>query len=201
MRTKVSLSAGFGVLLAALLFLDVQNIVLWALLACLLHELGHYAAIRALRGHVASLRLSVVGAEMTPARARMFSYREELFIVIAGPLASLLAAGCSVLLARYSGAQALYLFCGINVLLGLFNLLPVMPLDGGRIARILVMQAVGEAAAEQTCAAVTLVCSVLLLFFGIYLLHQGGNFTLILTALWLLAGREQNLRGGLKVSY
>lgn len=191
MRGRLSVSGGFGVLLAALLFLDAQNIVLWALLACLLHELGHYAAIRALGGRVATLRLSVVGAEMTPERTRLFSYREELIIVAAGPMASLLAAGLSLWIARLLPHETLYLFYGINLLLAFFNLLPVAPLDGGRLARILVSQTAGASAAQRACDAATVALSVMLLLLGLWLLREGGNATLILTALWLLAGRAQ----------
>lgn len=190
MRGRFTVSAGFAVLLAALLFLDEGNLIFWALFACLLHELGHYLAIRALGGRLSALRLSVAGAEMTPARGRMFSYREELLILAAGPLASLLAAGGSALLAELASAP-LHLFCGINLLLALFNLLPILPLDGGRLLRILLAVLAGEARSLRICTAVTLLLSASLLYLGIHLCLRGGNISLALTALWLLGGQGE----------
>lgn len=190
---RVSVGGGFGVLLAVLLFLDEQNILPWALLACLIHELGHYLMIQMLGGRVCAFRLSIVGAEMTPERKRLFSYREELLIAAAGPLASLSAALLAGYAARAGQWEGLYLFCGLNLLAGLFNLLPVSPLDGGRILRILISQWF-EVQAEVICNRVTGILAAGLLALGVFLmLFHGTGVTLILTSAWLLAGNRRGI--------
>lgn len=187
---ELRVSGGFGLLLALLLFLDEENIVPWALLACLLHELGHCTAIRFFGGRVASLRLSIVGAEIVPERTRLFSYREELIIAAAGPGVSILMAVLAALAARFGvfGEERMFLFAGLNLAAGVFNLLPLGPLDGGRIFRILLFHANRLWEVERFYQMMTLVLSLGLLSLGVlHLLHYGGNPTLFLSGLWLLS--------------
>lgn len=186
-------SAGFCLLLAILLFLDDDNIVPWALLACLLHELGHLLAIYLLGGRVQAFRLSAVGAEMVPTRVRLFSYQEELLIAAAGPLASLLTAlfagSLRGVLGRYD--EGIFLFMGLNVAAGLFNLLPIGPLDGGRMLRILLLRGEKLEEGERIFQSITLLLSLSLVALGTFhMLRLGGNITLLLSGLWLLSTKE-----------
>ena len=80
-------TGGFWILVGALLLAAPLSLMGWVLLACAIHELGHYLAIRALGGEVEVLRLTSLGAVMVP--RGMFGYREECLIALAGPAASL----------------------------------------------------------------------------------------------------------------
>jgi len=193
-KRECRVSAGFCLLLTLLLFLDDENIVPWALLACLIHEMGHLCAIHLLGGQIAALRLSVVGAEMIPTRARLFSYREELVIAAAGPMTSLFAALLAASLAGGSSQfeEGAYLFVGLNLAAGVFNLLPVGPLDGGRILRILLLHGKRPWEGEQRYERITRLLSLLLVSLGaIHMVRLGGNPTLLLTGLWLLFATEK----------
>ena len=80
MRTRlgrVEVTGGFLLLTAWLNYLDRQGVVPLALLACALHELGHWAALRALGVRVRRVRLTAVGAEMEVDRG--LSYGGGLF--------------------------------------------------------------------------------------------------------------------------
>ena len=55
---RIEISGGFLLLWAILYYLDDQGVVLWAILAAVLHELGHYAAIQAFGGRIALIRLT-----------------------------------------------------------------------------------------------------------------------------------------------
>lgn len=123
----VQITPGFWLLLAAVWFLD-PVILLPALLAAACHELGHCAALRAFGVRVRALRLSALGAELAPAQA--LPYALELPVALAGPCISLL---CAALAARWGR----FLFAGLSLALGVFNLLPILPLDGGRAVECL----------------------------------------------------------------
>ena len=125
---------GMGGIAALLLFLSV-----------LLHELGHsYVALR-YKIPIKQITLFIFGG-MAHMGKEPPSPRAEFLIAIAGPIVSLiLGAGClggamalDSLFAR-SGFQGLVVLGGllglVNVQLGLFNLIPGFPLDGGRILR------------------------------------------------------------------
>lgn len=125
---------GMGGIAALLLFLSV-----------LLHELGHsYVALR-YQIPIRQITLFIFGG-MAHMGKEPSSPRAEFLIAMAGPLVSLiLGAGClggamavDSLFAR-SGFQGLVVLGGllgmVNVQLGLFNLIPGFPLDGGRALR------------------------------------------------------------------
>ena len=131
---SVSRYWGMGGIAALLLFLSV-----------LLHELGHsYVALR-YQIPIRQITLFIFGGVAHMGKEPP-SPRAEFLIAMAGPLVSLiLGAGCfggviavESLFAR-SGFQGLVVLGSllgmVNVQLGLFNLIPGFPLDGGRVLR------------------------------------------------------------------
>lgn len=193
-KWKWDVRGSFCILLSVLLFLDEQNIVPWALLACLLHELGHLSAIYMLGGRVRVIRLSAVGAEIVPTRQAMFSYVEEIIIIAAGPITSLLVALLGAYLLKNLQSEVAFLFCGLNLMAGLFNLLPVGPLDGGRLLRIMIAKHCHTPDSDRIYQCITACFAGLLLYLGFfYVVKLSGNITLIVTGVWLLSTlRHQN---------
>lgn len=122
---QFSVKANTYIYLTILLFLiPLRWIVSW-LIAIIFHECSHWIAVRLCRGTVYSLSIGLSGADMQcsnmPNRCRMFA-------VLCGPIGGLLLAG----LGRWFPRVALCSF-----LLSMYNLLPLLPLDGGRALHIL----------------------------------------------------------------
>ena len=181
---RLEVTGGFCLAAAALFYLDTENILPWALLACALHESGHYAVTRLAGGGVAYFRLTAVGGDLGLDPARPLGYAGEMAAILAGPTVNLL---CASLCARLGGGgETGLLFAGLNLALGCFNLLPIWPLDGGRLLLLILTGLIPIHWAERTVRG----CSALAA--GLRLLGDGGgNFTLLLAALWLLAGMLQ----------
>lgn len=111
-----------------------------AVLAAAVHELCHYLAIAALGGQVGRIAVGSGGAAM---ELGCLSPVRELLAAAAGPVGSL----SLMLMGRFFPRMAL---CGL--VQGLFNLLPIYPLDGGRILRRALELALPDcAAAAITC--------------------------------------------------
>lgn len=180
---RVEITAGALLLWALLYYLDSGTLVLQALAACALHELGHYAAIRLLGGRVARLKLSCVGAEMALSARCPLGPARELAAALAGPAVNLLCAWlCSGL------GEAWWCFTGLHLALGLFNLLPVGPLDGGRALSCLLTLAGREDWAQPVVGLLSVGLSMGLTMGALLLWRVGeGNLTLLLVALWLSA--------------
>lgn len=180
MRHKIHSTGGFWLVIGALLWAAPFPLV-WAWgLACLVHEWGHWAMLRALGGRVEGLLLTGVGAVLRPRRMRLFSYGEECLLALAGP-------GASVLLAALLGGWPGFggLVGRVSLLLGLFNLLPAWPLDGGRVVRAGVSHLLGPTMGTAVCRVLTGFLAGLLLLTGLWTLRQGGGPTLALIGLWL----------------
>jgi Zn-dependent protease len=103
----------------------------------LLHELGHSLVAMRFKIMVKSITLLIFGgvSEITSEPA---SASSEFWISICGPIVSLLLAGffglMSVLFTAIEPVLALVKYLAyINLLLGLFNLIPGFPLDGGGV--------------------------------------------------------------------
>ncbi|MCU1686573.1 MAG: peptidase [Amycolatopsis sp.] len=123
----------------------------------LAHELGHCVVALRLGIPVRRLRLFLLGGLSEVARTPRRPGQEGM-VAAAGPVVSLLLAGfCALLLLAVPSGGAAWLLvaeCAVaNLAVGLFNLLPGLPLDGGRLLRAGVWAATG-ARAKGTKAAV-----------------------------------------------
>ncbi len=141
MKRRLDLTPGFPAFLVAVWYFDSCGIF-WPFLAAMtVHELAHAAVLLLLGGRIESVRLSFAQVEL---RTGLLSDRTELWSTAAGPGINLL---CGWLFRRWMPA-----FAAVSLLLALFNLLPVWPLDGGRLLRTLLRMRWGAAGvnASQT---------------------------------------------------
>jgi Zn-dependent protease/predicted transcriptional regulator len=122
----------------------------------LLHELGHSVLAMRHRVAVRSITLFAFGGVALLEREADHP-RAELEIAIAGPVVSAALALLFLLAARAipepAGAQfVLDRLVSINLAVALFNLLPGLPLDGGRVLRALLWARNGDPARSTAIA-------------------------------------------------
>ena len=173
-------------MLAALIYFiaDVDKI-LALLIPALFHELGHVFTLRLL-----GLRISGFRAELKGLCIGYSGYTGALghaLAAAAGPLWGLIYAMAASLLAQRLACQWLELSAGVSLLLSLFNLLPALPLDGGRILYALSSPFMSEASARRLVDISSLVVGLMLLALGTYLMLRGFGAAMDLAAIWLLA--------------
>ncbi len=181
-RPRVEASPGFLLLLGALFWLDEGvGLLVWGLLACLLHELGHIAAALVFGGRVERLALTVVGAELGFSYSAPLSYGQDSLVALAGPAANLLAGSAAMALNCYLPAV-------LSFGIGVFNLLPIQPLDGGRVFYNLLAEWLEPDWADRLADAAAGCLVGLLVGAGAVAAASYANVTLLITAFWLLLG-------------
>jgi stage IV sporulation protein FB len=117
----------------------------------------------------------------------------EIYIAITGPLFSFSLAGIFYFLHPLAGFNHSALLININVYLGIFNLLPALPLDGGRVLRALLSRVQGYKKATSHSAAVGKIIAAGLAVYGAWLFYersQGINYIIISILLFWAANRE-----------
>lgn len=98
-----------------------------------IHEMGHYVIIRA-KGLPASwpVFIPLLGAYVAMRRMPV-NVRDEAEIAIAGPFAGAMASALCFWLYQVTGLTVLLPLAYFSFLINLLNLVPVSPLDGGRV--------------------------------------------------------------------
>ncbi|MGC8687078.1 MAG: site-2 protease family protein [Candidatus Micrarchaeia archaeon] len=136
----IQLHWSFVLLLVFLLILSPYLFLIWVLLfvCVLLHELAHSITSKRNGIKVKKIVLYPFGGGSIIDFEKV-SPRLEFHISIVGPIVSLLLGAIFGIAAAYAPAgmirYTLQLLFILNILLGIFNLLPWLPLDGGRALR------------------------------------------------------------------
>jgi len=101
------------------------------------HEMGHYVAARQCGLNVgAPAFIPFVGAWIN-LKEQPRDVRTEAYVAVAGPLVGTVSAVAIYLWGRWTGSTLLLAIAYAGLFLNLFNLLPVSPLDGGRITAVI----------------------------------------------------------------
>lgn len=138
--------------------------VIAAVFAALWHEGCHYLAVRLSGGQAVGLRVGHLGAVM---EVRGLLPKQELVCALAGPMGSLF------LLAFVRWLPRTAICAGFQ---GLYNLLPIFPLDGGRAVRCLTQLVLPPIVANKACFWLEQLCLtglILLSIYGCFGLHLG----------------------------
>ena len=189
-------------IVAALVF----SVLLYA--GILLHELAHGLTARRLGNRVHGITLWILGGFTVYERERLTAGKEAL-IAASGPATTLALAAVSQALLLAIGpslpalaVDVLTAFVWTNVLLGVLNLLPGLPLDGGGIVRALFWGLTGsEFRGTQVAAWSGRVIAVIIVFLplGLALVPGSGiDFMTVLVAaifgIFMWAGATASLR-------
>jgi Zn-dependent protease/CBS domain-containing protein len=180
---------GLSALAAILLFASI-----------LLHELAHSYLAKRYGVNIDSITLFLFGGvsamEEMPRKPG-----QEAKMAFAGPLTSLIIGSIclfiykslispSPALSQNPAYLILWILGSMNIVLGVFNLLPAFPMDGGRVLRSFYARRMSYVKATQSAAAVGKFFAILMAIFGIL----AGNLWFPLIALFIYVGASEEER-------
>lgn len=177
------LSLLFPALLVVLFTLDRSDFPVWCVAASLMHETGHLVAMVALGSRPAQITVGIFGVCVVQKPDSPLSPMGNIGVALAGPAVNLFS---FFVLFAASGFRVWSVPVLVHLVLGLFNLLPIEPLDGGQALFYALSMKMEEKYAERVVLAVSAGVLVPLATGGFFLmLRSGYNITLLAVSIYL----------------
>lgn len=174
--------------MTAVVLLDTSQTVVLGCLSAILHELGHLIFMKKYNSFPRNIKISLFDVAIIDDNRKSHTLKQELLIALGGVMMNFIFGAIFFVLFLNLNYDFLLILAGTNILLLVYNLLPVDTLDGGQALYLILSSHLPEASTERIMLIVSLVilfpCAVL----GFLLLIESRyNFTLLLTSLYLIA--------------
>ena len=171
-------------------------------LSITLHELGHSLTARAFGYRTRDITLSLLGGCAALCALPRKAWQEFL-TAAAGPAVSFALSALAFAMTLFAPIPTEWLYCVVtytwvmNLILGVFNLLPGFPMDGGRIFRSALRAFMSRAKATYVAMIVGRITAVGLALYGVWRIHATGTYgwitLLIAWMIWREGYREYQL--------
>jgi len=203
LRTRVRIHPLMLLMIPLSCRLGLQAEAVAAACALCIHESAHLAAAKAVHVAIPELRLMPFGGSASIGNPYALSPCQLGFTAAAGPLSNLASVFVVAALAHWGvvSPAAILPFIRISLLLMVFNLMPALPLDGGRMLYAILFRRIGAAKslsigiwAGRALAAALLVGTIVL-----FIKRGVINLSYIFAAIFLIASGPQE-RSALSVS-
>ncbi len=182
------------VLLLGLVFVGFGGLIGVALVLCVfasvvLHELGHALVARYLGVRVSGIELSFFGGAAKMVQLPRTA-NHEVAIAAAGPAVSMVLGGLGLGLGALTQVSLFAWLGWTNFILAGFNLIPALPMDGGRILRALLTRKLDFVRATDVSVTISRVVAVA---FGVAGLMGAYQLLFLAPLLWIMGTRERML--------
>lgn len=170
-----------------------------AFFSVVLHEMCHIAVAGRYGIRPSCICITPAGLSVE-IQDRGLSQHALLWIYAAGPAINLILFGVSLMaaMALPQIKEGLDMVSATNLLLALFNLLPALPLDGGRILQQILSGSMGLLAAGKVIRILARIISVFLLLAGTVQIYMtGNNISLIVIGIYIpIAIKDARMESG-----
>lgn len=183
---RVRITFLFTALIAFVLSVKAPANVLMTVLSSFLHEIGHLSVMIALGNYPEAVIFELTGINIKRMQSVKISMKNEIFTALGGPAANCIVFLICTFIFCFHKSEIILTVSAVNLILMIFNLLPVKGLDGGMILYFFLFSRFNGIVAEKTLRITSAVFLVLIYLWGFYILFAGGyNFTLLLIAVFL----------------
>ena len=180
-KSKLDISAGAIFLLSALYFFGGLEAISIILLAATVHELGHITAIKLFGGRIKAIRFDASGFCMNV--AGLDSAAKEIIALLMGPAFGIAFSYFASYYGNKLYSEYLLSLAGVSLVFSLFNLLPALPLDGGRALFYLISD---RKTAEKVLDISGMGVGIALILAGLYFLGSERGAAFLFAGIWIL---------------
>lgn len=185
-ETRYKIDFAFALTVTLMLILCEEDTVIISLLSSVLHEGGHLFFMHLYSQNVRSVTFGAFGVRIDRQLTTTLSYKKEAIIAFGGILVNFIIATIgAVYYSLWSSVFSLK-FSAVNIIIALFNMIPLDTLDIGRVLRYTLLVHMDEARCDRILSFVSLVfINLLAVVCLLYSLFIGFNPSLIATTVYL----------------
>lgn len=183
-ETTLRINISFAAAVTLTLILDESGMCAAALFCCIVHEMGHVASLLIMGEKPQLIELSFYGIKLKRQSVSELKSFGEIIIYASGPAANFALSALLFVCGKGDGIRTAAV---ISLCVGIFNLLPCQPLDGGNILRCFLGRRMGEDRCEKICFCISCATLAPMIAAGVTLLMKSGNVTLLAVSAYLLA--------------
>ncbi len=182
--TEIYISFLFSAAVTIMLLTDKTGYMLPALFAIILHEIGHLFMMWILECSPKRIKLIPASVQITaPFQKR---YRNDFLVAASGPTVNILLFLTLYFNYLAFGNEVTLYFALLNLVIGLFNLLPVKGLDGGTILFCILEKYKGPDKAAVILKIITIVLAMATILTAVTLTVRGKiNISIYIMGIYL----------------
>ncbi len=188
-KIKIRINPLFLFFACLLLFFGQAFLLLNYIVVMFLHEYSHAFVAKCLGYEIKDISVLPFGICLNMKSQNLLP-NDEFKIAIAGPLMNLFLAILCIALWWVFPVTYNYtsIFCFTNLVTCFFNLVPVFPLDGGRVFLCWCSESFGRKKAVKVCKIFNIVIAIILLLLFIFSLFFGVNLTFLFMSIFVFSG-------------
>ena len=184
----VEISFPLVALMTAVIIFDTSMSVMICFASVIAHETGHLLAMKHFGSYPQKIKLTLFDIAIIDCKKTTRSNKAELIITLAGVTVNFILVIISYFLINIFQNPYIEMFLDTNFTLGLFNILPIDSLDGGQALFILLSMKFSPFTSMKILNIISFMILIPVAVMGFLVLLQSKyNFTLLLTALYLIA--------------
>lgn len=159
---------------------------LYCLFAIIIHETGHIILMCIFGYAPEKIKISLFEISISDRKRQERSFIQNFLIIFFGPFANFICFILFYLLYLIGNDYFLY-FAAANFSVGLFNILPVMSLDGGQLLYLILSRFFSDTVSQRIVNVITFIIIFPLATFGFILLFNSKyNFSLLIVCIYLV---------------
>ncbi len=149
------------------------------------HELAHLAAAKIIGLKPSHITLFPFGVNLKLKNSLVYGIADEILLYLSGPLFNvIMALICIPMIGKGKYWDLWYIN---NLSLFIFNILPILPMDGGIVLKKILLRGVGQRRSEIVIKTISITLIAMIIFIEIkFLINSNLNFPLMFAAIFLI---------------
>lgn len=182
---KVKINPLTYIVWLVLVISDQTQFLLCSFVSAALHEAAHVAAYLSCGASVFSLEILPFGISAAIGKTSRLSCKDEMLCAFCGPLMNLFLSAVFLCLSEsFIEGSEFFIYCNLSFFA--LNMLPIIPLDGGRILYFALLKKFKVEASVKTVKVLSGILVALIIAFGTYIFFRSGyNISVLLIGLYL----------------